>query len=220
MHAVGLYFRGSFGAPGDPAPEVAIVRDPGAVPHGSLAGPLGSLENPVSESATAVRPAALTAQPVAPAARALDLEVLRQFRMVFATVRRHFSDVEKACGISGSLLWALSVADEHDGLRVTELAAALAIHQSTASNMVEQLAQRGLLLRERSVVDGRVVQLRVTPAGRALLARAPKPARGKLAHALGALALGDLQALHADMTRLIAGMQLREEDAAVPLTDT
>ena len=38
----------------------------------------------------------------------LDIEVLKQFRIIFKSVRRHFQAIEQVCGISGAQLWALA----------------------------------------------------------------------------------------------------------------
>jgi DNA-binding MarR family transcriptional regulator len=60
----------------------------------------------------------------------------------------------------------------------------MALHQSTASNMVDKLESAGLIRKERTSADQRVVRLYLTDSGRELLARAPSPARGVLPEAL------------------------------------
>jgi len=111
----------------------------------------------------------------------LALSVLMKFRLIINSAKRHFKWVEKQCGISGAYLWALWEIHQSPGLRVSELSAAMAFHQSTVSNMVDKLAKDKLIQRERSDKDQRVVTLSLTNAGRNLLRRAPKPARGVLA---------------------------------------
>ena len=66
--------------------------------------------------------------------------MLRQFRVVFNAVRTHFQQVEKKVGIGGAQVWALSVIRRTPGAGVNSLAQAMNIHQSTASNLVRQLA--------------------------------------------------------------------------------
>jgi DNA-binding PadR family transcriptional regulator len=68
-------------------------------------------------------------------------------------------------------------------------------HQSTVSIVLSRLERRGLVERTRSPTDGRSVVLRVTPAGRRLLRRAPAPATGKILEALGRLTRAELRAL-------------------------
>ena len=69
------------------------------------------------------------------------LEVLEQFRVIFKSIRRHYRSVEERSGISGALLWALAQVAANPGSQVGDLARALAIHQSTASNLLRSLAE-------------------------------------------------------------------------------
>lgn len=143
--------------------------------------------------------------------------VLRQFRQVFNAVRTHFQQVEKAAGIGGAQLWALSVIGERDGLAVSELARALDIHQSTASNLVRALSERALVESVRQGPDRRVVQLRLLPAGRDILLRAPGPFSGVLPEALARLDPATLARLEEDLAALIDTLDADTAGAGVPL---
>src|SRR5690349_14479194 len=68
-------------------------------------------------------------------------KVLRRFRVIFNAVKNHFRSVESQAGVSGAQLWALSVIHSHPGAGVNQLAGAMDVHQSTASNLVRALAQ-------------------------------------------------------------------------------
>src|SRR4051812_17606978 len=89
----------------------------------------------------------------APAARALPaaptsaraIRVLRSFRLVFNAVKDHFRQVEKKTGVAGAQIWALGAVHQAPHIGVTELARAMDVHQSTASNLVRSLADKGLL---------------------------------------------------------------------------
>ncbi|QNM98698.1 MarR family winged helix-turn-helix transcriptional regulator [Chitinimonas koreensis] len=153
--------------------------------------------------------------------QALDVEVLKQFRLIFQSVRKHFQAVETACGISGAQLWALSRIVERPGLRVTELAAAMAIHQSTASNLIESLVRQELICRRKGEVDQRAVCLHPTEAGRQIIEGAPRPVRGLLPEALGRLDPASLQGLHAQLAALIQlmGGAVDEADPSLPLSE-
>src|SRR3981081_2764965 len=70
------------------------------------------------------------------------LDVLEQFRVIFKSVRRHYRSVEERSGISGALLWALAQVAANPGSQVGDLARALAIHQSTASNLLARPGPR------------------------------------------------------------------------------
>ena len=151
----------------------------------------------------------------------LDVEVLRQFRQIFQSVRKHFQSVEAACGISGSQLWALARITETPGLRVTELAAAMAIHQSTASNLIEHLVRAGYVQRVRSATDQRAVLLHPTESGQQVFAKAPQPLRGVLPEALSRLSPEELRALNGQLARLITllGSAVDQTAADMPLAE-
>jgi DNA-binding MarR family transcriptional regulator len=105
------------------------------------------------------------------------------------------------------------------GLRVSELAHGMSVHQSTASNLVGELERRGFIRKERGA-DQRVVHLYLTQEGNELVARAPKPMMGVLPDALQRLPEDVLNSLAANMDVLIAVMQLKDKAAATkPLSD-
>src|SRR3569832_2449160 len=63
--------------------------------------------------------------------------VLRKLRLVFNTVKGHFREVEKKTGVAGAQVWALAVVRDQPGIGVNDLAKAMDIHQSTASNLLK-----------------------------------------------------------------------------------
>ena len=107
-----------------------------------------------------------------PAAQATPLSVLQRFRILIRTAQRHSQWIERQSGVTGAQLWALQELAEVPGLRVGELANRMALHQSTASNMVDRLETAALIRKERTSADQRVVRLYLTDEGLALLARA------------------------------------------------
>lgn len=148
------------------------------------------------------RTASVRAVPAVPARRARTLPqaelaqaALEEFRLIFAAVRRHFHWVEEQTGVSAAQACLLAQVANSPGIRVTELARELAIHQSTASNLVERLEAARLLKRERDGEDQRVVRLRATAIGRRLVQGAPQPLEGLLPHALKRMSAQELAPL-------------------------
>lgn len=115
------------------------------------------------------------------------LETLGKFRIVIRAAQRHSAAIQKQCGVSGAQLWLLQEIADAPGLRVGELAARMAIHQTTTSNLIDALEKRGYLKKSRDDADQRVVNLLLTPGGTRVLRKAPRPARGLLAEALARL---------------------------------
>ena len=112
------------------------------------------------------------------------LETLAKFRIIIRAAQRHSAAIQKQCGVSGAQLWILQEISEAPGLRVGELAARMAIHQTTTSNLLDALEKRGYLKKSRDEADQRVVSLLLTPSGSRILRKAPSPARGLLPEAL------------------------------------
>lgn len=139
------------------------------------------------------------------------LKILTQFRVLIGSMHRHYRLVEQACGVSGAYIWAMEQLAVTPGLQVGDLARQLAVHQSTASNMVEKLVRGGLVERRRAPQDRRNVHLYLTARGRRLMRRAPEPHRGALQQALMDLPLRRLRAIHADLDWVIRTMALREQ---------
>ncbi len=155
-----------------------------------------------------------------PDTNALSMQTLRKFRLIFGSVRQHFRDVESRCGISGSQMWLLKEIATTPQIGVSELAARLAIHQSTCSQLVEKLVTKALIGKERSNSDQRRVGLVITTAGRQLLEQAPGPAEGILHEALNALPPESLARLDQNLADVIAQLSVYNDKLAdKPLAD-
>jgi DNA-binding MarR family transcriptional regulator len=143
--------------------------------------------------------------------------VLRQFRQVFNAVKTHFQQVERKVGLGGAQVWALSVIQQFPGIGVGRLAAAMQIHQSTASNLVKALVERGLVTMTRDVADRRVVQLKLLVAGTRILRRAPGPYAGVLPEALATLDSKTLKRIEVDLAKLLKVLKVEDGSGEIPL---
>jgi DNA-binding MarR family transcriptional regulator len=142
--------------------------------------------------------------------RGLALAVLEQFRMIFRSVKKHFQWVQEKTGVSGAQIWVLAEIHRTPGIRVTELARAMAVHQSTASNLIDRLDKAGLIRRERSAVDQRVVHVSLTRTGQRTIAAAPRPLEGVLPDALNSLPRTNLLELKQHLDALARSMKVRD----------
>ena len=144
----------------------------------------------------------------------LSVSVLKQFRLIFGSVRNHFRDVEQNCGVSGSQLWILHEVARYPGIGVSDLEARLSIHQSTCSQLVDKLETRGMLVKARRAEDQRRVGLQLGNAAVQVLASAPGPVEGILPQALHGLPDETLQQLHTGLAEVIAQLSQRSDPAA------
>ncbi len=161
-----------------------------------------------------------------PAAPAADVQpqpavrVLRQFRIVFNAVKTHFRQVEKEASVAGAQLWALSVIGAQPGIGVNELARAMDVHQSTASNLVKTLIVRRLIVAGKDGADRRTVALRLSEQGGQILSTAPQPFAGVLPEALAGLSAATLARLEQDLAILIGALaEVDDRSANTPLSD-
>ena len=108
---------------------------------------------------------ASAASAVAPGDQKIRIEVLKQFRVLLRSIKRHYQWVEDLCGLSGAQVWAMAEIAAAPGIKVSNLAQELGVHLSTASNMLRRLEERALIRRMRTGEDHRVVQLQLTAKG-------------------------------------------------------
>ncbi|MFZ5484763.1 MAG: MarR family winged helix-turn-helix transcriptional regulator [Pseudomonadota bacterium] len=147
------------------------------------------------------------------------IEALRKLRIIIGAVRQHARALEESCGISGAQVWALASIAHQTDITVSQLSQALSVHISTASNLVDKLSRAGYIERLRIEEDRRVVRLRLTQAGRALIERAPAPLTGLIVDALDKMPAARLKTLNDDLGELIRHMNGIDPDAAdIPLT--
>ena len=150
----------------------------------------------------------------------LTLDVLKQFRLIYGSVRHHFRQVEETCGVSGSQLWLLHEVQSAPGIGVSDLAHRLSIHQTTCSQLVEKLVAHGYVEKTRSEQDQRRVGLTVTRSAAKVLKDAPGPAEGLIPEALMGLSESTLESLSTNLGKLIRGLHVQDEQAAErPLSD-
>jgi len=159
---------------------------------------------------------AARARKAAAAEQPLMLDVLKQFRLLLRAMESHYRQVERRSGLGGAQLWALAEIAAAD-LTMGDLAARLAIHVSTASNLVRRLEELGLATRTRTRADQRVVRITATAAGRRKLRLAPKPSVGLLQKVLTETPPERLAVLHKELGRLVRRMGRIEPGAATTL---
>jgi DNA-binding MarR family transcriptional regulator len=148
------------------------------------------------------------------------LETLQKFRIIIGAVRQHSRALEAACGISGAQVWILATIADTPDITVSQVSQALSVHVSTTSNLLDKLARAGLVERLRGEEDRRVVRLRLTDAGKAIVARAPRPLTGLVINALEKMPTDALARLDTELAVLIGHMNTVDQNAAnVPLSN-
>jgi DNA-binding MarR family transcriptional regulator len=109
-------------------------------------------------------------------------------------------------------LWEIS---KNPGLKVTELAKAMSLHHSTASSLLNKMAKKGLIKRERIHQDQRLVTVILTLDGIQLINQTQVPPQGILQHALFNLPEPVLKSLSKNLDALVKEMDIKDEMAAM-----
>jgi DNA-binding MarR family transcriptional regulator len=122
-------------------------------------------------------------------------EALQRVRALVEGLGKSASGVESRTGVTNAQLFLLQQIRAGRRVTVNDLAALAMTTQSTVSIVLSRLERKGLVKRTRSPVDRRSVVLQLTPSGRRVLRRAPRPATSEVMRALSRLTRDELDAL-------------------------
>ena len=106
--------------------------------------------------------------------------------------------------ITAQQFWLLRQLRRLGPARVSDLAAALSIAQNSVTTASQRLEARGLLTRQRSREDERVVELALTEAGAARVDAWREQRRLRLEELLADLDAAEREQLHALLDRVLA----------------
>jgi MarR family transcriptional regulator, organic hydroperoxide resistance regulator len=114
-------------------------------------------------------------------------DIFDNLRRVYQVINEQSKKAKRQTGITGPQLWAIKMIAESSPVQVSELARRMYLHPATVVGILNRLEEQGLVLRMRTREDRRVVDVDLTPEGKALVARAPEVAQGLLAAGLEVL---------------------------------
>jgi DNA-binding MarR family transcriptional regulator len=150
-----------------------------------------------------------------PAAR----EVLDCVRRIVRALRISSRAAEKNVGLSAAQLFVMSRLASEPAMSLNELADRTLTHQSSASVVVTKLVQRKLVQRTQSPHDRRRMELSLTPAGRALLRKAPGAAQEQLIDALRLMSQSDVKSLARLLCAFVEKAGMGDEQPALMFDD-
>lgn len=161
---------------------------------------------------THLRP--LTTVPLGREARADMSKVVDAIRSIVQSLRISGRAAEHLLGISSAQLYILQELSEQPAQSINELAERTFTHQSSVSMVVSRLVEGRLVTRTAARGDARRLSISLTPAGRALLRKAPDAAQTQLVEGLRSLSRGELHALAGHLSTLttLIGAQTAAED--------
>jgi DNA-binding MarR family transcriptional regulator len=157
------------------------------------------------------------ADPVAP--ERYDLRVMQALRRIIRAVDVHSRKLSAQHDITGPQLVCLLAVEEQGPLSVSALAREVHLSSSTVIGILDRLAAKDLVVKERDPGDRRLVRVFLTGAGRELTAQAPSPLQDTFAEAMGNLPAGQQATIAGSLERIVELMEVRDLDAA-PFLET
>ena len=127
--------------------------------------------------------------------RADVVRVVDAIRSIIQTLRISGRAVEHELGISSAQLYVLQALAERPDQSINELAYNTFTHQSSVSMVVSRLVANDLVRRNQSRGDARRVSISLTPAGRAVVRKAPHTAQTRLIAGLQTFSRSELRVL-------------------------
>ena len=101
--------------------------------------------------------------------------ILKSLRQITRSIDLHSRELANLFGLTGPQLVCLRFVGKHGEVTPSRIAKEVSLSQATVTGIVDRLAARQLVTRERSTTDRRLVTVAITDAGRDLIDTAPYP---------------------------------------------
>jgi len=147
-------------------------------------------------------------------------EILDGLRRLVRVLRESHGEAERLAKLSAAQIFVLQALADARRLTVNELAERTYTHQSSVSAVAAKLAERGLLFRARGKTDARQVELRLTPAGKDALRRAPRAPQERIVEGLARMTADRRAAFAQGLSELLRAMGAAAEPAGMFFEDS
>jgi DNA-binding MarR family transcriptional regulator len=140
-------------------------------------------------------------------------------RRLVRVLRLAAQRTQVASGVSAAQIFVLQQLGDEGRLSLNELASRTLTDRSSVANVVDHLDEHGLVVRDVDPSDRRRASVRITAAGRRLLARTPEAPATTLIAALRALGPRDRVAVARSLSLLNAALGASDSPATLMFTD-
>lgn len=137
-------------------------------------------------------------------------EIVDNLRRVFQVVHGQSKRAERETGLTSPQLWTIKVVAEAECIRVSDLARRIYLHPATTVGILDRLEKKGLVSRTRSQEDRRVVHVRLTQEGLAIVEKSPQVAQGLLVAGLEKLSAQNLKNIDDGLGQMVAILGAQE----------
>lgn len=148
-----------------------------------------------------------------------DLRILKSLRRIVRAVDLHSRKLSMQYNITGPQLACLLAINDQEPLTASALAKQVYLSPSTIVGILDRLEQKVLVVRERSRLDRRVVNIEITADGRRLANSAPSPLQEKRSKSLQEIPEIEQVSITEALEKIVALMEADHLDAA-PVLET
>jgi len=145
--------------------------------------------------------------------------IFRSLRRIMRSVDVYSHRLSAEYNTTSPQLLCLQTLADDGPLTNSAMAKLVHLSPSTVVGIFDRLENRGLIMRERSVQDRRIVLVHITEAGRELVATVPSLLQNRLADGLGALPENELLTIAQSLERIVDLLEVSDAEAA-PLLET
>lgn len=142
---------------------------------------------------------------------------LMALRRILRATEVHAKEVAQAAGVTPVQLRVVQIVAETSSSTGSEIARRMHVSQATITALLDKLERAGLVIRVRDDVDRRRTLIRLTDAGRAVLARVPDALQQRFVTAFNALEGWEQAMMVANLERVAAMLDAAEIDASAVL---
>jgi len=154
-----------------------------------------------------------TGERVVPADERVTSDVLVALRRIIRAVDLRSRHLVSYCGLTGPQLIVLKELADHDGISVGELTRSIHLSQATVTGILDRLAKRQLVRRERGDQDKRRVQVYLTAKAKAVLLDAPPLLQEEFTEQFRGLEDWEQTQILSSLQRVVTMLEAREIDA-------
>ncbi len=140
--------------------------------------------------------------------------ILVALRQITRAIDLYSKRLQKQTGLTTSGLLVMDAIARLASPTPSSVAKEIVLSQATVTNLVDRLEKNGLVLREKTGVDRRTVNLALTASGLEKLASAPEPLQSEFLREYRTLQNWEQQMLASSLNRIAHMMNAAELDAA------
>ena len=141
-------------------------------------------------------------------------EILVALRRLMRAADIHSQKLVREAGLTTPQLLVMQAIEKEGAPSTSALARHIVVSQATVTRIIDRLERAGLVRREKSSTDKRVVNVSLTDAGRVKLEAAPEPLQSEFLREFRKLDAWEQHMLKASLLRIAKMMDAEDIDAS------